>query len=232
MKNIRCAIIDDEPFAIELLEDYIQRVPNLELIASFDDPVLGLQQLQTDPVDLLFLDIEMPELTGMELIATLPSTQTAVIFTTAYSEYAVQSYDKNALDYLLKPIAFDRFLLAVNKFETRDPKVQVVEKEESIYIKTNGGFRRLSYEEIGFIKAIKDYVMIYTQDHHFIVYHSLKKLEQALPKYFKRVHHSYIINLTNLSEIKYHHCHIWGEKIPISKKYRAEVYEEVGRRLL
>ena len=232
MKNIRCAIIDDEPFAIELLEDYIQRVPNLELIASFDDPVLGLQQLQTDPVDLLFLDIEMPELTGMELIATLPSKQTAVIFTTAYSEYAVQSYDKNALDYLLKPIAFDRFLLAVNKFETRDPKVQVVEKEESIYIKTNGGFRRLSYEEIGFIKAIKDYVMIYTQDHHFIVYHSLKKLEQALPKYFKRVHHSYIINLTNLSEIKYHHCHIWGEKIPISKKYRAEVYEEVGRRLL
>ena len=84
----------------------------------------------------------------------------------------------------------------------------------------------------GFIKAIKDYVMFYTQDHHFIVYHSLKKLEQALPKSFQRIHHSYIINLTNLSEIKYHHCHVWGEKIPISKKYRAEVYEEVGRRLL
>ncbi len=232
MKNIRCAIIDDEPFAIELLEDYIERVPHLELIASYDNPLLGLQALQTDPVDLLFLDIEMPDLKGMELITSLPSKQTQVIFTTAFSEYAVQSYDKNALDYLLKPIAFERFLLAVNKFETKDPKIQFVEKEESIYIKTNGGFKKLSYQEIGFIKAIKDYVMFYTQDHHFIVYHSLKKLEQALPKSFQRIHHSYIINLTNLSEIKYHHCHIWGEKIPISKKYRGEVYEEVGKRLL
>ena len=232
MKIIRCAIIDDEPFAIELLENYIQRVPNLELLASFDNPLLGLQQLQTDTVDLLFLDIEMPELTGIELITNLPSKQTQVIFTTAYSEYAVQSYDKNALDYLLKPITFERFLLAINKFETKDQKVQFAEKEESIYIKTNGGFKKLSYAEIGFIKAIKDYVMIYTKDHHFIVYHSLKKLEQALPNCFRRVHHSYIVNLNNLSEIKYHHCHIWGEKIPISKKYRAEVYEEVGKKLL
>ena len=90
----------------------------------------------------------------------------------------------------------------------------------------------MSYREIGFIKAIKDYVMVYTQDQHFMVYHSLKKLELALPNYFKRIHHSYIINLANLSQIKYHHCHIWGEKIPISKKYRAAVYEEVGKRLL
>lgn len=232
MKNIRCAIIDDEPFAIELLEDYIQRVPHLELIASFDNPLQGLLQVQTDPVDLLFLDIEMPELTGMELITTLPIKRMQVIFTTAYSEYAVQSYDKNALDYLLKPIAFERFLFAINKFETKSQKIQFAEKEESIYIKTNGGFKKLIYQEIGFIKAIKDYVMIYTKDHHFIVYHSLKKLEQSLPNCFRRIHHSYIINFSNLSEIRYHHCHIWGEKIPISKKYRAEVYEEVGRWLL
>lgn len=232
MNTIKCAIIDDEPFAIELLEDYIQRIPHLELIASFDHPILGLQHLQTHPIDLLFLDIEMPELTGMELITALTSKQTQVVFTTAYSEYAVQSYDKDALDYLLKPITFERFLLAINKFQTQKQQLQFVEKEDSIYIKTNGGFKKLSYSEIGFIKAIKDYVMIYTKDHHFIVYHSLKKLEQALPKCFQRVHHSYTINLTNLSEIKYHHCHIWGEKIPISKKYRAEVYEVVGKRLL
>lgn len=232
MKIIRCAIIDDEPFAIELLEDYVQKVPHLELVASYDNPVLALQEIQRYPVDLLFLDIEMPEITGMELITTLSSNKTQVIFTTAYSEYAVQSYDKNALDYLLKPIAFERFLLAINKFPAKEQHVQFAEKEESIYIKTNGGFKKLSYQEIGFIKAIKDYVMIYTQNRHFIVYHSLKKLEVALPGYFRRIHHSYIVNLSNLSEIKHHHCHIWGEKIPISKKYRAAVYEEVGRRLL
>lgn len=232
MNIIRCAIVDDEPFAIELLEDYIRRIPQLQLVATFDNPLHAFQYLQGQIVDLLFLDIEMPELNGMQLSSMLDPTTTKVIFTTAYSAYAAESYDKNALDYLLKPIAFERFLIAVNKINASDSRVKFEEKEENIYIKTNGGYRQLAYPEIGFIKAIKDYVMIYTQHQHYIVYHSLKKLEQVLPDYFKRIHHSYIINLSNLSEIKYHHCHIWGEKIPISKKYRAEVYEEVGKKLL
>ncbi len=232
MNIIRCAIVDDEPFAIELLEDYISRIPQLQLVTTFDNPLQAFQYFQGQPVDLLFLDIEMPELNGMQLSSMLDPTTTKVIFTTAYSAYAAESYDKNALDYLLKPIAFERFLIAVNKIHAFDSRIKFEEKEENIYIKTNGGYRQLTYPEIGFIKAIKDYVMVYTQEKHFIVHHSLKKLEQVLPDSFKRVVHSYIINLKNTSQIKHHHCHIWENKIPISKKYRADIYEEVGKNLL
>lgn len=228
----RCVIVDDEPYALELLEDYIERIQSLLLIEKFDDPLKAFHFLQEHEVDLLFLDIEMPGLNGMQLMTTLADHSTQVIFTTAYSEYAAESYDKNALDYLLKPISFERFLIAINKYQAIGQKVHFKQTEQSFYIKTNGGFRKLAYKSIGYIKSVKDYVMVYTATERFMVYHSLKKLEQVLPDDFKRVHHSYMVSLSNIEQVKHHHCHIFGEKIPISKKYRPFIYDEIGRKLL
>jgi len=232
MNKIRCIIVDDEPFALELLEDYIQRVVQLELIEKFDNPLHAISFLRENDVDLLFLDIEMPELNGLQFMNIQPGITPKVIFTTAYSAYAAESYDQHALDYLLKPISFERFLIAINKFSIPDQKVNFDATEQSIYIKTNGGFRQLAYADIGYIKAIKDYVMLYTASEHFMVYHSLKKLEQALPASFKRIHHSFIVNLDNTQQIKHHHCYIFDDRIPISKKYRPSVYTEIEKRTL
>lgn len=230
MKKINCVIIDDEPLALELMEDYIQRVQYLNLLGKFDNPLQAIPFINQNPIDLLFLDIEMPEINGLNVVDVL-NNRPAIIFTTAYSSYGAASYDKNALDYLLKPINFERFLIAVNKFQ--QPAEEAVQTQSNtIFIKSNGAYVQLKYTEIGYIESLKDYVMFYTQTERFVVHHSLKKLEKILPSPFQRVHYSFMANLENVSRIKDHHLTIFDKKVPISRKYREEVYQLIEEKMI
>lgn len=230
MKNVSCIIVDDEPLAIELLEDYVGRVQHLELIGKFDNPIEAISFVNENEVDLLFLDIEMPEINGINFIDVL-TRKPYVIYTTAYSHYGVESYEKNALDYLLKPINFDRFLIAVNKL-TEPSSSEIKSEKDTLFIKSNGAYVQLKYDDIGFIESLKDYVIFNTEKDRFIVYHSLKKLEEIMPSNFQRVHYSYMVNLANVEKIKDQHLHIFTAKIPISKKHRDHIYQLVGKKMI
>ncbi len=230
MRQINCIIVDDEPLAIELLEDYVGRVQHLELIGKFDNPIEAISFVNENEVDLLFLDIEMPEINGINFVDVL-TRKPFVIYTTAYSNYGVESYEKNALDYLLKPINFDRFLIAVNKL-TQSSTSEIKSEKDTLFIKSNGAYVQLKYEEIGFIESLKDYVIFNTENDRFIVYHSLKKLEEIMPMSFQRVHYSYMVNLNKVEKIKDQHLHIFSAKIPISKKHRDHIYELVGKKMI
>ncbi len=230
MKQVNCIIVDDEPLAIELLEDYVGRVQHLELIGKFDNPIEAISFVNENEVELLFLDIEMPEINGINFVDVL-TRKPHVIYTTAYSNYGVESYEKNALDYLLKPINFDRFLIAVNKL-TQPSSSEIKSEKDTLFIKSNGAYVQLKYEEIGFIESLKDYVIFNTENDRFIVYHSLKKLEEIMPSSFQRVHYSYMVNLDKVEKIKDQHLHIFSAKIPISKKHRDHIYELVGKKMI
>lgn len=225
-----CIIVDDEPLAIELLEDYVGRVGHLNLIATFDNPIEAITFLNENEVDLLFLDIEMPEINGINFVDVLKK-KLDIIFTTAYSNYGVESYEKNALDYLLKPINFDRFLIAVNKIDQMESG-DIKSEKDTLFVKSNGAFVQLKYDEIGYIESLKDYVIFNMENDRYIVYHSLKKLEGIMPSNFQRVHYSYMANLDRIDQIKDQHLHIFSSRIPISKKHREEIYELVGKKMI
>jgi len=241
LKPIRCIIIEDEPFAQKLLQSYLEKIPYLELLATFTNPIEAYPLLHQQTVDLVFLDIEMPQLSGMQFLESLTHPP-KIIFTTAYSQYAVESYEKNALDYLLKPITFERFMTAINKFpkKTKDsdrtylPLVSAAKplKNEHIFVKVDRQLIKLFYQDILYIESLRDYVQFYTLINRHIVYHSLKKLEQLLPNQFQRVHHSYIVNLDHLEQIQDNHIVLPNKKIPISKKYRDSVLNEIQKRLI
>lgn len=230
MKEVNCIIVDDEPLAIELLEDYVSRVSHLNLIATFDNPIEAITFINESEVDLLFLDIEMPEINGINFVDVL-TRKPNIIYTTAYSNYGVESYEKNAIDYLLKPINFDRFLIAVNKIN-QPSGGEVKSEKDTLFIKSNSAFIQLKYDEIGFIESLKDYVIFNTETERYIVYHSLKKLEEIMPSNFYRVHYSYMANLNKVDKIKDQHLYIFAARIPISKKHRDEVYELVGKKMI
>ncbi|HAS42101.1 MAG TPA: DNA-binding response regulator [Microscillaceae bacterium] len=241
LKPIHCIIIEDEPFAQKLLQSYIDKIPYLELLATFTNPIEAYPLLHQQTVDLVFLDIEMPQLNGMQFLESLAHSP-KIIFTTAYSQYAVESYEKNALDYLLKPITFERFMAAVNKFpqnlESSSLPPQPFEStsvpppNQHIFVKVDRQLIKLLYQDILYVESLRDYVQFYTLTARHIVYHSLKKLEQLLPNPFQRVHHSYIVNLDHLEQIRDNHIVLPNKKIPISKKYRDSVLNEIQKRLI
>lgn len=232
--NIDCIIIEDEPLAQNLLHDYIEKVDFITLQGTFNNPLEALPFLKNNSTDLVFLDIEMPKLNGMDFLEVLDE-KPEIIFTTAYSSHAVKSYEKNALDYLLKPISFDRFVAAVNKFpsvkEVSD-KLETNETEESIFIKSDKNLIRLQYKNILYISGLKDYVEFHTEEEKYIVYHTLKELQAKLPDMFSRVHNSYIVNLGKIKNIKDNHVFIADEQIPISGKYRAEIFDKIDKQTL
>lgn len=236
--KISCLIIDDEPLAVGLLQQYAEQVPYLEIAGKCYSAVEALTFLHTHKVDLLFLDINMPKLTGMELANILSPAQ-KVIFTTAYSEYAVESYERNAVDYLLKPITFERFMKAVSKalYAIRqDEEEQVAEvlnnNTENLFVKTGKAIVQLTYDSVLFIEGLKDYVSFHTMEGKHIVYKRMKELEELLPANFIRIHNSYIINLKRIRKVEDHVVTIGTEQLPISEKYRDSFYHSVNKNIL
>lgn len=234
MKKIKCVIVDDEPYARNLIHDYIQKIPELELVNNFGHPVEALNFLKNNKADLLFLDIEMPDIDGMGLIDLLDESP-VIIFTTAYSEYAAESYEKNALDYLLKPITFERFMKSILKYrEMNKHPVSRIDKAraDKIFLKSESNFVAVNYDDILFIEGLGDYVTFYTQSGRIVVYHILKKLVELLPDQFIRSHYSYVVNFDHVKKVEKNKLLIGDKKIPISKTYKGEIVQRIESNLL
>lgn len=237
---LSCCIIDDEPLALSLLESYARKTPFLELRGRFSSALKALPVLRESPVDLLFLDIQMPELNGMEF-SRLIQPETRIIFTTAFQQYAVDSYRVNALDYLLKPISYSDFLQAAQKalqwFEmVRKPApatAQAAPEAESIFVKAEHRLVQVDLDRILYIEGLKDYVKIHIEGeaHALLSLMSMKSLEDLLPKTrFVRIHRSYIVHTEKISAIERSRVVIGKEYLPISDSYKQSFFEILSKR--
>jgi len=231
---LRCLIVDDEPMARKLLADYVEKVPFLTLHAACASPLAALQELSTQPIDLLLLDVQMPEITGLALLKILPR-QPLVILTTAYSEYALESYDLDVVDYLLKPITLERFLRAAHKAQARllpgatpvpaGPVAPVVpalaESSPFLFVKDGTRLVKIRQADILFVEGLKDYVAIHTRQQRIVSLQRLKALEQQLPAArFVRIHHSYIVSLEGIDAVFKDKVQIGSRFLPVSESYR------------
>ncbi|KUG09166.1 LytR/AlgR family response regulator transcription factor [Solirubrum puertoriconensis] len=223
--RINCLIVDDEPNAVHLLTAYVRQVPYLHLVACCYDAGEALDWLRREAVDLLLLDINLPGLSGMELARTLMPRQ-LVIFTTAYADYAVQSYETGAVDYLLKPITPGRFLQAVSKAADRLRPLPPAPAElpgpagDYFFVKSGKQIVRVRFDAIRYVEGLKSYVMLVTDAEKIIVYKRMQEMEALLPACFKRVHLSYIVNLDAIRSIEENHVLLPPARLPISAKYR------------
>ncbi len=234
MRKLRCILVDDEHLARQLLENFVLKFPRLELVAKCKDPIEAMQVLRDDSIDLIFLDIQMPELTGIEFLQTL-SEKPLVIFTTAYSDYAMEGYQLDVVDYLLKPFSFERFALATNKATERFDLVhgQSAEPTENapleatkdfMMVKADHKLYKVKFDEIQYVEGQKAYVSFYLPDRRIVALESLKKLEEILPeKQFMRIHKSYIVAFDSVTSIEGNLVEVNGKKLPIGKSYKEEV---------
>ena len=214
MSSLRCFVVDDEPLAVKMLENFIARTPFLELVASFTDPVLALSEMRTQAPDLVFLDIQMPDLSGMELSRMVPAG-TRIIFTTAFKQYAFESYEVSALDFLLKPIRYQKFLEAAEKarewFALKEaataaatPAAPAPEAKTSTFFKVDGSLRKVEFDDILFVEGMKDYVMVFlaSQKQPLVTHVTMKGMEEMLPAgQFMRIHRSFIVALDKVASV-------------------------------
>lgn len=232
---LSCLIVDDEPHAVLLLQSYIERLPYLKLEKACYDGVEALGYLRDHTVDVIFLDINLPLLSGLELTGVLPKTS-KIIFTTAYSEYAVESYEKSAVDYLLKPITFVRFTTAVEKvmeaWQTTSNSAPSVETDQWLFIKSGVELVRLSFDDIVFIKGEREYISLHTEQANHLIYKRMKEIEEQLPPYFMRVHQSYIVNMQKIKRMVQYKVEMGKDWIPVSQPYRSALLKAIERRLI
>jgi len=229
---IKTLIIDDEPLALDIIETYIDKIPDLELVAKCDNAIEANEILQKEEIDLVFLDIQMPQMTGIELIKSLSNPPTFV-FTTAYAEYAVEGFELNAVDYLVKPIAFDRFFKAVNKAkESMDPKVGTTNSDDFFFVKADKKLIKIHFNEILYIEGLKDYVIIKKESGRVIALQTMKSLQSKLPSdLFMRVHRSFIVNIGKIKAVVGNSIEIVEsgkpKSIPIGKNYKEDLIKIV-----
>lgn len=225
-----CLIVDDEPLAIQLLEKHIQQFSQLRVVGSCWNAVEAYERLQTELVDLLFLDIQMPGLNGVDFLKSLRNPP-RVIFTTAYREYAVESYDLEAIDYLVKPITFDRFFRSIQKFFDQLPsssselKVEPTTQWNFIYVNSNRRFIRVVFHEVLYVESLKDYLRIHTHEQTIITKEKISVFATQLPAYFLRVHRSFIVNTQRITAFTAHELELGTTQIPIGGAYQREVLE-------
>lgn len=231
--TIKCLIIDDEPLAIMLIEKHVSQIPQLEIVASCQNALEAFEILKKEPIDLLFLDIQMPVLTGLEFAKSLQHPP-SIIFTTAYREYALESYELNVVDYLLKPITFTRFFKAINKFlnnrkQETAPIVQIATSTptapEFIYVNANKKHIKILFQDILYVESIKDYIRIHTTDQRITTKDKISEFEQKVPDYFLRIHRSFIVNKRQVTAFTAHDVEIGTTEIPIGVSYKKSVFE-------
>jgi two-component system, LytTR family, response regulator len=233
--SIRCIIVDDEPNAVNLLEVFIRQTTQWELLAKCYDALEALAFLKTQSVDVIFLDINMPHLSGMELAGLLPAN-TFIVFTTAYSEYAADSYGYPTLDYLMKPVTLKRFYAAVQKVEayfTRrdgDRPFPSSLKEEFFFIKSGKTLHKVLLKDILYFEGEKEYVRLVASTGQLLIYRRMKEIEEQLTTPFIRVHHSYIVNVERLDKIQDNHVFIGDRQMSVSDKFRNQFMEAVRLR--
>lgn len=242
---LRCALVDDEPLALSLLESYVHKTDSLELCGSYSSAVEAMKHLPEQSVDLLFLDIQMPDLNGLEFSRMVPDN-TRIIFTTAFNQYAIDGYRVNALDYLLKPISYSDFLEAVNKalqwFELRKKaessnmeSTSIPTDSTHIYVKSDYKIIQIELDKILYIEGLKDYIKIYTEDNPrpILSLTSMKTMEEKLPSNrFIRVHRSYIVQKQKIKIIDKGRIVFGKEYIPVSDSYKQELQNYVNEHII
>ena len=226
MNTIRCFILDDEPLAISLLTEYTKNIPQLELVGASTSAIEALQILTLESIDLLFIDIQMPQLTGLQIMDIL-GDRTKYIITSAYSEYAIKGYEYQVVDYLLKPISFDRFYKSVQKAKAHfqsQPPVILNQKESGesdfLFVKTDGKLIKIFLKELQFIEGLKDYLCLHLKNERLVILDTFAELEKKLPTAdFMRVHKSYAVRLDQIDTIERNRLFIGKHVIPVGKTY-------------
>ncbi len=237
--QLRTIAIDDEPLALSLLSDYISKTPFLELIGKFDNPLDAIEFLRKEPVDLILVDIQMPDLTGTDFVRSLEISP-KVIFTTAYPQYAIEGFKLNAIDYLLKPFSYDEFLKAVQKAykqaELEAGAATTVEaNNQFLFLKSEYKIRRINFNDILYIEGLKDYIKVFIKGEPkpILSLNSIKALEQKLPDdRFMRVHRSFIVNLEQIDTIERSRIVFGKEYIPISDQYKEKFQAYLDKNFL
>ena len=226
--TLNCIIIDDEPLAAQLLASYAERTPVINLVGTYNSAVAAIKDIKEKKIDLLFLDIQMPDLSGLEFATLIPKT-TKIVFTTAFSQYAVDGYKVGAFDYLLKPISYEDFIRVVDKAEkifTEQERQVVYDRDRFIYVKSEYKLLQIRLDDILFIEGLKDYVKIYLEGNQKYVMSlmNMKKMEENLPKpEFMRTHRSYIVHMTKVKLVDRFRIVFGSNYIPISDSYKDEV---------
>ena len=236
---MKCIVIDDEPFALNLIKDYINKTPFLDLSNEFSNPFKALSFLMNNSVDLVFLDINMPELSGIQLLNSL-SVRPLVIFTTAYSEYGAESYEYDVVDYLMKPVKYERFLKAVNKAvdKIKDKNIEkqvsatAAQGNESIYIKSGTQIHKVNFKDILFIEGAGNYMAFHLAGKKILSLLNMKEVLELMPsESFVRVHKSYVISINHIELIESHRIVINKISIPIGITYREQFFSKIGNKL-
>ena len=219
MRPLTCMIVDDEPLAVRLLESYVEKTPELKQLASYTDSITAINAIKEQKPDLLFLDIQMPNIDGMELAHSLPA-ETRVIFTTAFKEYAFESYEVNALDFLLKPIRYNKFLGSIEKarklIDVQQTASQPKQQPNTIFIRVDGEWRNITVDQIIYVNGMKDYVLFYldSEKKPLISHLTMKAVEEMLPSdKFLRIHRSYIVAVDKIKKVDRNDCVYIGEEI-------------------
>src|SRR5690349_5570388 len=233
MSKIKCIIVEDEPLAVKTLADYISQVPFLQLQAKFKDAILASQYLHDNAVDLIFLDIHLPKLKGMAFLKTL-NNPPAVIITTAYHQYAVEGFNLNVTDYLLKPYEFERFLVAVNKVKSAQREkikpVEHAEVKDFIFLNVQKKKVKILFSEIVFIESQREYIKIVTTRNEYLSKMSTHEFEDLLPpKLFKRIHRSFIVSVGKIESYSAEMLEVNGVSIPIGRGYRDVIEDLLSR---
>jgi DNA-binding LytR/AlgR family response regulator len=228
---ITCIAIDDEPKALEVIERYCEKSSLVDLKATFREPVKAIEYLNREKVDLIFLDINMPDIDGMQLVQTLAS-KPMIIFTTAYSSYAVESYNLNAIDYLLKPITFERFLAAVNKaanLPAQKNNTSTRDDEATVFIKSGPQTYQVKVADILYLEKDGNYITVHLKDKQILIRENMGDIFDLVPAAgFARVHKSYVVALRHITMIEVHQLIISGQKIPIGSTYREALRTRLG----
>jgi DNA-binding LytR/AlgR family response regulator len=227
---MKCLIVDDEPLAQELIESYIARIPNLEVVKKCNDAIQAFEVMKKEKIDLIFLDIQMPVIDGLGFLKSVKNIP-AVIITTAFPQHALESYDFDVTDYLLKPISFERFLKAVNKVHDQKKNISSntpEQKTDFIFLKVDGKLVKVNFSEIMYVEGMKDYLKVFLKDKFYVVHQTMKKFEESLPhQQFVRVHKSYIVSLPAVKTIIGNYIEVNDQHIPIGANYKDELIQLV-----
>jgi two-component system, LytTR family, response regulator len=228
--EIKTLIIDDEPLALELLKNYISHFPRLQLVAAFNDPIEAIAFIKQNEVDLLFVDINMPDMSGLELVKALPG-KLLLIFTTAYKQFALDGFDLDAVDYLLKPVPFERFTRAVNKAISLYDYNQEKNGDTALYVRSDYQVVKIELNDIEYIESISDYLKIHLISGEIVM--TLMTLKAILgklpPAQFKRIHRSYVVTLNKVKSFSYRKAILPSAELPVSEKYQDIVKEWKNR---
>lgn len=228
--NINCIVVDDEPLAVNILVNYVSQIEGLKLVATCADALEALSIIKKDNIDLVLLDINMPKLSGLSLVRALKNSP-LVVFTTAYTEFAIEGYELEAVDYLLKPFSFERFQKAIDKVKIKLKLLEMGEGiiQEHIYIKSDKKMFRVLFDEITHLEAYGDYVKVFTKDKMLLTKQKLTVLTSELPKNkFITIHRSYVISISAIDFIEGSNVYVAGNKLPISAGHKQSVLDAIG----